>query len=79
MYRIPPQLDFDMILSDLKSVGWADQKLDLFLGFGNGYVRQLRLGQIEKISLAAASRLHNLWADEMERCERALTQNGTTA
>jgi hypothetical protein len=74
LYRIPPMLDFDMILSDLHSVGWVDQKLDTFLGFGNGYVRQLRTGQIKKISLVAASRIHNLWADEMERCERALTR-----
>lgn len=78
MYRIPPQLDFDMILSDLQAVGWADQKLETCLGLGAGYVSHLRAGKIERISLVYASRLHNLWADEMERFEPAQTLATTT-
>lgn len=77
MQPIPPMLDFDMILGDLKSCGWSDQKLEIACGLGNGYVSLIRKGKIEKISLLYAARLHNLWVSEVT--ERALTQVATTS
>lgn len=67
MYRIPPMLDFAMILSDLKACGWADQKIEICLGLSPGFIYKLRMGKIKSVSLVTASRIHNLWADEVER------------
>jgi hypothetical protein len=78
MYRIPPMLDFDMILRDLKTCGWADQKLEICLGLAPGFIYKLRAGQINRVSLVTASRIHNLWADEIEALAHTPTQVATT-
>ncbi len=74
---IPPKLDFQMIFADLHAAGWNDQKLEIALSFGKGYVSLLRSGNIARISLEYASRLHNLWLDE-RRSERNRTLAATT-
>lgn len=61
---IPAKLDIGQILSDFKSAGWLDQKIETACGYSNGYVAQLRAHRIERIGYENASRLYNLWLGE---------------
>lgn len=84
MNMVPAVLDIEQMLADLTQSGWLDQKLETACGLSNGYIRQLRVGRISRVSWVYGARLYNLWVYEMSAvkarpCVSALTLDATTS
>jgi hypothetical protein len=52
------------LVNDLNSWGWRDFKIDTVCGFTQGYVNQIRRGNIVEMSHTRAVRLYNFWEEE---------------
>jgi len=63
---IPPMIDVLQIVADLNAWGWRDSKIEIACGLGQGYVAQVRCGNIREPAYSKAARLHNFWEAESE-------------
>lgn len=72
---IPANIDQTTLLADLNAWGLNDYKIKEILGFSEGYIAQLKCGNIAQMSYQRAARLYNLWDEErMLRVQRLQTQ-----
>lgn len=62
--HIPGNIDHLGIITDLKSWGLLDSKIELICGFSTGYVARLRHGHVKQMTYQRAARLYNFWVDE---------------
>ena len=61
---IPANIDQVQIIGDLNRWGLNDYKITEILGFSEGYVAQLKCGNIAQMSQQRAARLWNFWWPE---------------
>lgn len=57
-------IDVLQIVADLKSWGWLDSKIETVCGLGQGYIAQVRCGNIKEPAYSKAARLYNFWETE---------------
>ena len=62
---IPANIDQIALLADLNRLGWKDYMLTEALGFSEGYISQLKCGNVAQMSYQKAARLYNFWCEEM--------------
>lgn len=63
---IPAGIDHLEIIRELESWGWKGTKIECACGFSNGYVSQLKCGNITEMGYNKAARLFNLWESEKD-------------
>lgn len=61
---IPIDIDHLGMVADLKRLGWLDSKIESVCGFSQGYVAQIRFGNVGNMAYIRAARLYNLWESE---------------
>jgi len=66
---IPANIDQVQILADLNRWGLGDYKITQILGFSEGYIAQLKCGNIGQMSQQRAARLWNFWWPELRNHE----------
>lgn len=59
-----PLIDHIQIVKELNAWGWRDFKIDTVCGFTNGYVAQVKCGNIKVMAHERAARLYNFWEQE---------------
>ncbi len=64
---IPPNIDYEAMLRSLNEWGVRDYKIESICALSEGYVAQLKCGNIGQMTYQRAARLYNFW------CEQALT------
>lgn len=69
--EIPAQIDILQIIADLKEWGWVDYKIEVVAGLGQGYIAQVRAGNIREPAYGKAARLYNFWTAEHHLQTRA--------
>ena len=74
---IPANIDQIHLIKDLNEWGINDYKLKEILGFSEGYIAQLKCGNITQMSYNKAARLYNFWYAERELHLQILTLNTT--
>jgi hypothetical protein len=75
---IPANIDQVHLIQDLNEWGLNDYKIKEILGFSEGYIAQLKCGNITQMSYQRAARLYNFWFEERDLHLRRL-QNQTEA
>ena len=63
---IPANIDHQSIITDLNRRGLRDFKLEIICGFSNGYIAQLKSGNIKQMNYQRAARLYNFHLAETE-------------
>ena len=63
---IPVEIDAPQLIADLREWGWLDSKIEVRCGFSQGYVAQIRCGNVSKLAYQRAARLINFWESERE-------------
>jgi hypothetical protein len=61
---MPYDIDVKAILADLRAMGWADQKVEILLGFSSGYIDKLRNGPNQCKAFQNRARLFSFWEEE---------------
>jgi hypothetical protein len=69
---IPANVDHIGIIADLNTWGIRDYKIELCCNFSEGYVAQLKCGNVKQMAYQRAARLYNFWFEE--RVSRATLQ-----
>ena len=61
---IPAMIDVMQVVCDLNAWGWRDSKIEVACGLGQGYIAQIRCGNIKEPGYSKAARLYNFWICE---------------
>ena len=70
---IPVRIDAEALLNDVNTWGWRDMKIEVALGYSQGYVAKLRAGLTQDASkfrdrqYVHMAALQNLWESERDR------------